>query len=178
MERRTLLKWATAGLSGLFGALLGVPAIAYLTDARKRQAADQDYKTVARFSELRVDEPTQVVIRDMRTDAWTLHPDEVVGRVWLVRRQGDQVDAFTTICPHLGCSINFEEKAKRFLCPCHNGTFALSGERVDEKELGAANPVPRGMDKLEIRRDPTNPDLIQVKYQNFMQGRHDKVAKV
>ena len=177
LGRRSFLKWATHGLGTLFGLLLGFPALAYLIDARNRKAPDSDFKTVARLGDLQEDVPKQVIIRDVRRDAWTLHPNDVVGRVWLVRRQGDQVDVFTTICPHLGCSINFEEKHKRFICPCHGGTFQVSGVRLGEQELGAANPAPRGMDRLEWRRDPTNPDLIQVKYQNFIQGRHDQVPK-
>jgi Rieske Fe-S protein len=194
MERRSFLKWATHGLGALFGTILGLPAVAYLIDARNRPAPEGDFKTVARLSELQVDVPKQVVLRDIRRDAWTLHPNDVIGRVWLLRRPGDQVEAFTTICPHLGCSINFEDKAKRFLCPCHGGTFHLSGERVSESELGTANPSPRGMDLLPVQMaedpDPTHlvddPDrpgqkkrdaLIAVKYQNFIQGRHDKVPK-
>ncbi len=176
-DRRSFLKWATHGLAALFGLVLGFPALAYLIDARNRNAEDGDFKTVARLSDLQEGVPRQVVIRDVRRDAWTLHPNDVVGRVWLVRREGDHVDAYTTICPHLGCSVNYEDKAKRFLCPCHGGTFHLSGERVSEQDLGAANPVPRHMDRLEWRRDPADPDLIQVKYQNFIQGRHDPVPK-
>ncbi len=129
------------------------------------------------MNELQEDVPKQVVIRAVRRDAWTLHPNDVIGRVWLVRRKDGQVDAFTTICPHLGCSVNFEDKLRRFICPCHGGTFQLSGERLSEQQLGAANPAPRGLDRLEVRKDPANPDLIQVKYENFIQGRHDQVLK-
>ena len=53
MERRSFLKWATHGLGVLFGALLGVPAVAYLIDARNRPAPNNDFRTVARLSELR-----------------------------------------------------------------------------------------------------------------------------
>jgi Rieske Fe-S protein len=192
MQRRTFLKWATNALGALFGVVLGLPALAYLTDARHRKAAQADFRTVARLSELPLGEPTQVVIRDVRRDAWTLHPDEVIGRVWLIRRDTNQVDAFTTICPHLGCSVNYVKDAKRFICPCHNGTFVLSGQ-VAEK-TATTNPAPRGMDALEVRlvedpdpghavNDPTQagkkvPDrLVEVKYQNFYQGMPEKVAK-
>ncbi len=175
MQRRSFLKWATHGLGALFAALLGVPAVLYLIDPRNRQAAAGDFKTVARFSELPVNVPTQVVIRDVRKDAWTLHPSDVVGRAWLIRRDGDQVEAFTTICPHLGCSVNYEKEAKLFICPCHGGTFLLTGHR--KEDTPTSNPAPRGMDRLECRRDPANPDFIQVKYQNFYQGRDTAVVK-
>ena len=174
-DRRSFLRWATHGLAALFGAILGIPAIAYLIDARNRPALDSEFKTVARLSELPIGVPQQRVIRDIRRDAWTLHPNDVIGRVWLVRRGEDQVDAFTTTCPHLGCSINFEEKDKLFICPCHGGTFDLVGPRVERP--GMTNPAPRGMDRLACQRDPANPDVIQVKYQNFVQGKDTPIAK-
>ena len=169
MQRRSFLKWATHGLGALFAALLGVPAVLYLIDPRNRQAAEGDFKTVARLKDLPLNVPTQVVIRDVRRDAWTLHPSAAVGRAWLIRRDGDQLEAFTTTCPHLGCSINYQKEPPLFVCPCHGGTFSLDGHR--KEDTPAANPAPRGMDRLECRRDPANPDLVQVKYQNFYQGR-------
>jgi Rieske Fe-S protein len=175
MERRSFLKWAIHGMGALFGAILGIPAVAYLIDARNRPAREGDFKTVARLSDLQPNVPKQAAITDIRTDAWTLHPNDVVGRVWLIRRDNDEVDAFTTICPHLGCSINCD--GKRFICPCHGGTFHLSGERFSKEELQKENPAPRSMDKLEVQRDPANPELIQVKYQNFIPGKEKAEPK-
>jgi Rieske Fe-S protein len=174
-DRRAFLKRATHGLAALFGALLGIPALVYLLDPRNRPAPDSEFKTVGQWSALPIGEPQQVVIRDVRRDAWTLHPNDVVGRVWLIRRDENQIDAFTTTCPHLGCSINFEGKERLFICPCHGGTFALDGQRVERP--GLANPAPRGMDRLTCQRDPANPELIQVKYQNFIQGKDTPIPK-
>lgn len=167
--RRSFLKWCTHGLGVIFGALLGAPAIAYLLDARNRPAPAGEFKTVARLDELQVNVPHQVVIRDVRRDAWTIHPNDVIGRVWLLRREDGHVDAYTTICPHLGCSVNFEAKDRQFLCPCHGGTFDLQGHRLEQ--AGQINPAPRGMDLLVCRIDPANKDLLQVKYQNFVKGK-------
>lgn len=175
VERRSFLKWAIHGLGVLFAAILGVPAVAYLIDARNRPARPGQFKTVARLSELEMGVPHQVVIQEVRSDAWTLHPNDVVGRVWLIRRDQETVEAFTTICPHLGCSVNFEEKEQLFICPCHGGTFDIHCQRADRP--GFVNPAPRGMDRLECRRDSANPDLIQVQYQNFRQGEPTPIPK-
>jgi Rieske Fe-S protein len=146
-----------------------------MLDPRNRPARDNEFKTVARLRDLPIGKPQEVVLRDARRDAWTLHPDEVIGRAWLIRRDNERVDAFTAICPHLGCSINFEEKTQLFLCPCHSARFTLEGQRVQRP--GTANPAPRGMDGLECRRDPANAELIQVRYQNFIQGSEARVPK-
>jgi menaquinol-cytochrome c reductase iron-sulfur subunit len=173
--RRTFLKIATNALGTLFAVALGIPVVAYLIDARNRAAAQGAFRAAARLSELPLNMPHQVVLRDRRRDAWTIHPNDVIGRVWLIRRDGDQVEAFTTICPHLGCSVNFEEKAKLFVCPCHGGTFDAQGQRCEI--TSQTNPAPRGMDRLECRRSPGDPELIEVKYENFMQGLPTTVAK-
>lgn len=192
MNRRLWFKRGTQLLGGLFGVALGVPAASYVIDPRNRPAAPGALRRVARLSELDVNVPKQAMVRDIRQDAWTLHPNDVLGRVWLIRRDTSDgtgvpvVEAYTTICPHLGCSINFvaDSARPRFVCPCHGGTFHLSCERVGEEELGRANPAPRGMDSLEVQLEEIPGDkpgekdyAIAVKYENFIQGRDDKVKK-
>jgi menaquinol-cytochrome c reductase iron-sulfur subunit len=160
-DRRSFLRWAIYGLDAVLAAVIGAPAIAFLIDPRNRKAQASEFTTVARLSDLPLDQPYEVVIRQTRRDAWTLHRDEVVGRVFLIKRPSGQVTAFTTICPHLGCSINYTGDAEApFLCPCHGARYRLDGERL-------AGPAPRGMDALEVRPDPDDPERVQVKYQTF-----------
>ncbi len=175
-SRRSFLKIATNALGALFALVLGIPAVAYLIDARNRAAAKGEFQPVARLSELPLNQPREVVIRDVKRDAWTIEPNVVVGRVWLIRRDKDKVEAFSTICPHLGCSINFEESSKLFVCPCHGGTFTENGAK--QEVAGRVNPPPRGMDKLECRLSQTNPDIVEVKYQTFMAGKDEPILKV
>jgi Rieske Fe-S protein len=185
LGRRSFLKWGTNVLGGLFGAALGVPAIGYLADPRNRPAAAGEFKRAASFSELEENVPKAAVIRDIRRDAWTLHPDDVLGRVWLIWRGAKRedgtpvVEAYTTICPHLGCSINLEKD--RFVCPCHGGTFDVHCRRVSDEDLGHSNPAPRDMDSLEVELEPVSDSdgefIIKVKYENFIQGHETKEKK-
>jgi len=175
MQRRAFLEWTINGLGALCGAVLGIPAVAYLIDARNRPTRETDFRTVARFGELPVSVPTEFVIRETRRDAWNLYPDDIVGRVWLIRHPDDSVTAFTTICPHLGCSVNWLPPALgtadegKFLCPCHGGKFKKDGVRIDEP--GSPNPAPRGMDTLEVRLEPDPDDemqkVVKVKFLRF-----------
>jgi menaquinol-cytochrome c reductase iron-sulfur subunit len=170
MQRRTFLEWTIHGLSALLAVVLGVPAAFFLIDARNRPGRQNGFRTVARLSELQVGVPKEIVIQETRRDAWNLHPDDIVGRVWLVRRPGDQIDAFTTICPHLGCSVARTDTG--FLCPCHGGQFDADGKRV--VPLHGSNPAPRDMDKLPLEKVALaaaageSPDFeIRVEYQRF-----------
>jgi Rieske Fe-S protein len=187
LGRRSFLKWTTNGLGALVGAALGIPAIGYLLDPRNRPAPPGAFRRVGRVSELTANVPKAAVIRDIRVDAWTLHPNDVIGRVWLIRRpEADdngqpKVEAYTKTCPHLGGSINFDEQKKCFVCPLHGATFDAQCRRVSEDVLGRANPAPRDMDTLEAQLvpDPNRAGdyFIEVKYENFMQGLPTKVKK-
>ncbi len=51
----------------------------------------------------------------------------------LVRRTDEGFQAFSNVCPHLGCRVHWEEDNNRFFCPCHNGAF-------DENGIATAGP--------------------------------------
>lgn len=72
--------------------------------------------------------PQKVLVIADRTDAWNRYPREPIGAVFL-RRVGRQVTALQVVCPHAGCSINFEPSAGggKFFCPCHLASFDLAG---------------------------------------------------
>ena len=35
--------------------------------------------------------------------------------------------ALSSVCPHLGCQVHWEQQKNRYFCPCHNGTFDADG---------------------------------------------------
>ncbi len=50
----------------------------------------------------------------------------------VIARHGEEPDAksfiaLSSVCPHLGCQVHWEEKNSRFFCPCHNGAFDREG---------------------------------------------------
>ncbi|MBK9099266.1 MAG: Rieske (2Fe-2S) protein [bacterium] len=49
------------------------------------------------------------------------------GRFYLVRLEDGGFLALSLRCTHLGCSINWEEDKKRFICPCHASAFEING---------------------------------------------------
>jgi menaquinol-cytochrome c reductase iron-sulfur subunit len=167
MQRRSFLEWAIKGMSAIVAAIVGVPALAYLTDSRNRPARQTGLRTVAKLSDLQVGVPREIVIRETSRDAWNLHPDEIVGRVWLVRKGNDDVEAFTNICPHLGCSVARSDGG--FLCPCHGGQFNIDGQRIHPQE--GSNPAPRDMDRLAVVKAPAAGQPgdfdIKVEYKRF-----------
>lgn len=186
MRRRTLLKLVSGCLGTLCAAVVGIPGVSFVLQALRKSGSDGDrVRRVARLKDLPVGKPVAVPILGAREDAWTVHSDEVLGRVWLVRRKADteaaaQVVAFSATCPHLGCAVQHDAKENRFLCPCHRAIFGLDGERIVAKTGGQKNPSPRAMDLLESRlvTDETTQEVwVEVTFQKFEQGLTKKVLK-
>jgi Rieske Fe-S protein len=149
---------------------------------RRKGSHGQLTRRVARLKDLPVGKPVAVPIIGARQDAWTVHPDEVLGRVWLVRNPAEDkpVVAFTATCPHLGCMIQHDAKENRFVCPCHRATFGLDGEKISTGKSGPQNHAPRAMDTLEcqlVTDDETQDVWVEVTYQKFEQGLTKKVCK-
>jgi cytochrome b6-f complex iron-sulfur subunit len=59
----------------------------------------------------------------------------------LVRRRGGGLAAFSAVCTHLGCIVQWEKDAQDFLCPCHGGHYSADGEVT-------AGPPPKPLKKL------------------------------
>lgn len=189
MNRRNLLKWISRVIAGTCSAVVAVPGIGYvLAPLRRGRSAPAVVRRVIPLKNLRVGEPVLVALAGSRRDAWTHYARETIGRVWLVRRTGRrtppdqaQVDAFSAICPHLGCSTQFDASRGRFVCPCHRAEFHLSGEAVDDEQLGFQNPAPRGLDSLPCRivqEEPSGAWWVEVEYERFESGLSKKVPKV
>jgi len=185
MSRRKLLEWMARGIGVACALIVGVPAVRYLIDPlRRRPATERGFKRVARLDSLPVGVPREIAVRDTRRDAWTLYPEETIGRVWVLRRDAPedpaqtQFHVFTTVCPHLGCAIQLDTSGKKFICPCHKAGFQLTGERTGEKELGHKNPAPRNMDAIDhqlARDEGTQEWWLEIRFQKFKQGLTTKV---
>jgi Rieske Fe-S protein len=83
--------------------------------------------------------------------------------VWIVKK-GESLTVFSSVCPHLGCTIN--QNAGGFGCVCHNSAWSGVGEIL-------RGPAPRGMDILEHKVES---NVLKVRYQNFKQGVAEKLV--
>ena len=102
--------------------------------------------------------PQSFTVYDDKIDAWNVFLKQPVGTVWLRKTENDEVVAFSTICPHLGCSIEYRQSRKDFYCPCHLSAFELNGAKKNRIP-------PRGMDTLQLKPDTGNE--VWIKYEEF-----------
>jgi Rieske Fe-S protein len=166
-DRRTILKVLTHIFGGGAAAIVGVPAIRAVIDpSMKGRAEEGDFVAVANADAVPKDGTpikAAVVLTDPR-DAWVKMPATEVGAVFICKKDG-QVTAFSTVCPHLGCGVDYVAAKKAFACPCHESAFGLAGEVT-------GGPSPRPMDQLETR---VVGNRVEVKYVRFVQGTKEKV---
>jgi len=158
------------GVSVLIPAAVGI--VAWFNPLRQKGQTGEPIK-LASLAVLPEDgTPRKFPVIADRSDAWNMFPNEPIGAVFLRRTADNQVKAYQVICPHAGCSIQYEstDEGGKFFCPCHQANFALDGQRTDK-----TSPSPRDMDSLEaeIRNDTE----VWVKFQNFETGTSKKTEK-
>lgn len=161
-NRRRFLKVGCGALCGGVAVAIGGPVVASFLAPRRVHTVSgggepMDY---GKLSDLADGVPQKRdVVAEMR-DAWARSEAQAIGSLWLLRR-GDQVHAYSAVCPHLGCSIGFDAAKQVFYSPCHDSAFA--------KEDGAwlKGPAPRGMDPLPLE---IKDGRIVVTYKRYVLG--------
>ncbi|MDR0704940.1 MAG: Rieske 2Fe-2S domain-containing protein [Planctomycetaceae bacterium] len=170
-NRRDFIKIAVA--SGLGVCAIGTPICAgtrmVLTPVFQESQAGQFYPLAA--VETLTEKPQKFAIVDNKRDAWTTLPNQKIGSLF-VRKVGDNVSAFHSLCPHAGCMIQIGTKKnpqtgndeEMFYCPCHAAHFDLNGKRLD-------GVSPRDLDSLEVKIENGK---VFVKFENFTFGIAEK----
>lgn len=163
-SRRTFLAGAGAVGACVAGVTL-VPAASLLTSPLRTPttSGSDAFVPVGRLTQLVGGDPVKVDVYADKVDAWNRVEQVKVGSAWVLSHEGELL-AMSTVCPHLGCAIDYDAENKKFICPCHDSFFSLDGG----VETG---PSPRGMDRLEVQ---TEGDDVALRYERFRQGTSEK----
>jgi Rieske Fe-S protein len=147
-SRRSFLGLLPLGvLAGLF-ASVGGAAFRFLRP--RLSAPSEQWLDVATLSELTGPQPLAKKIVAEQISGWAVTTAE--HSVFVLPAKNNQV--LSTICPHAGCEVAWEQSANRFACPCHESYFGADGSRL-------SGPSPRGLDALPTR---VQDGKLQVQY--------------
>jgi Rieske Fe-S protein len=61
----------------------------------------------------------------------------------LIRVSETEWRAFSGVCTHLNCTVQFQERTHQIWCACHNGFYDLNGKVV-------SGPPPRALEEFQV----------------------------
>ena len=61
----------------------------------------------------------------------------------VLRTADGEIRAFSAVCTHLDCTVQFKSDTSQLWCACHNGTYDLAGNVV-------SGPPPRGLERFVV----------------------------
>ena len=143
INRRSFLGALLAIGSAGMGAILAAPVLRYVLYPLYAKGSKNKWSDVGKVEDFAgTTAPVRKTITFAQLDGWR----EVVSAqsVYVNRLADDQFEVLSAICPHLGCSVSWQQSADDFLCPCHGSVFSPDGKVVK-------GPSPRGMDSLPTR---------------------------
>lgn len=142
-SRRGFFKILIVLFNGLIAAALVVPGLGYLLTPvfRKDSGAWISLGAIEKFRANTLQKATFTYVSEA---GYTRA--EKNGFVWLKTSAGDSPDAiaFSPVCSHTGCNVNWHASRNAFICPCHNGTYDADGNVV-------SGPPPRPLQKLPVK---------------------------
>jgi Rieske Fe-S protein len=134
--RRTFLGWWIASLLTAIAVTVLAPLGVYvfpplrpnLRAGKIRVSLNTPLADIAEGSAVRFDSPAGMSFTMADGGEGNTAGDPTYGG-YLAREKGT-LRAFAITCPHLGCSYNYDDGLRHFLCPCHGSQFALDGSVV------------------------------------------------
>jgi thiosulfate dehydrogenase [quinone] large subunit len=64
---------------------------------------------------------------------------------WVVQPTSGTFVAFSAVCTHAGCPVQYDQSTTQFVCPCHGGVYdARTGQVLQ-------GPPPRPLPRIPVR---------------------------
>lgn len=128
--RRRFLDWLMGTALGGFAAAILFPIVRYAVPPPSTEAATMAVT-------LRID-PTTVPSNSGQIFKFGDKPGI------LVRTPSGQLRAFSAVCTHLGCTVQYRSDLEQIWCACHNGHYNLQG-------INVSGPPPRPLQPYDVR---------------------------
>ncbi|HEY1985249.1 MAG TPA: ubiquinol-cytochrome c reductase iron-sulfur subunit [Terracidiphilus sp.] len=156
MSRRSFFASLLGMGAAAIGAIVGLPLFRFVLYPVYASSKAGEWSDVGDASEFeRAGAPVVKTISLTQRDGWR----DVVSHqsVYVTRSATGGLQVLSSVCPHLGCSVNWNASQEKFICPCHGGQFKADGQHI-------SGPPPRGLDKLKAQ---VIDGKLQVRFENF-----------
>jgi menaquinol-cytochrome c reductase iron-sulfur subunit len=140
LSRRDFIKVTTGIVGGIIGAVIGLPAIYYLIDPALREGGKDAWIPIGKLENMEIGKPYPFSFTRVMVNGWERTASSFGG--YAIRNSEDPGDILilSSKCTHLACSVNWNDEAQAYLCPCHDAKFSKEGEVLD-------GPPPRPLDR-------------------------------
>jgi len=127
-ERRTLLRWLLGG--GFTASLLSFlyPAVKFMNPPTVPEASTNEV-SAGKVQSLKPN--SGKIVKFGSRPALLIHVSDTEWR------------AYSAICTHLNCTVQFQESTRQIWCACHNGFYDLNGKVV-------SGPPPRPLEEYAV----------------------------
>ena len=130
-DRREVISLASIAVLSIFGVVVGKVFTRKAQSNLQSQASSNSSKAIAKVSDIPVGKAIQI--------------QDAQGAPAYIFRTKAGVFAYSAICTHQGCTVNFNSGNSHFQCPCHGAEFDPSnGAKV------LAGPAPSPLAKIKI----------------------------
>jgi Rieske Fe-S protein len=129
MDRRNFLNWFLGTTAGAFLIAVLYPLSRYLIPPKVEESTA---KTVT----LSV-KPGDVKVNSGEIFRFGSQP------AILVRTPGNELKAFSAVCTHLSCIVQYRPDISHLWCACHNGHYDLNGKNI-------VGPPPKPLDEYVV----------------------------
>ena len=149
LSRRQLLQGGIGAAAGLAAGLIGVAVTRQAPDSTPTLGGDDDlvagegfWQEVARIAD--VPEGTAVRFSTAAFDGFVVN-------------DGGDVRALSSVCTHMGCTLQYRPQWQDLRCPCHGASFDLSGQLANGRRTWRENPYRGDAQAYPIQL----PDLVR-----------------
>ena len=166
-SKRNFMAVFACFIGSLIGIAVAFPVIGFLFHPLRKKTvySGRDFIKVGNINDINAVNPRKTTIRSSKTDGWNRFDNIVLGAVWLIKKGDNEIVAFSSVCPHLGCGIDWSQKKRQFICPCHVSVFDINGNVL-------SGPSPRQMDVLDTKIE--NGEIF-VKYRKLRIGSSNSI---
>lgn len=144
-EKRGFLNWILSG--GVAALLVSViyPVYKFVIPPESGEANVSQVKLPFSLEELRADEKRSRIFKFGRN----------LGLVVLT--SNEEVKAYSALCTHLDCTVQYREDLEIIWCACHNGRYDMEGRNI-------SGPPPRPLEQFAVHINKGSGEIIISRY--------------
>lgn len=143
--RRRFVNWFFGTSAGALVAMIVFPVVRFMTPPRVSEATTREVEAGTTQDRELIDKAFKIV-RFGSDPVILIHPAESDFR------------AFSAVCTHLSCIVEFRKDKGVIWCNCHNGVYDLNG-----RNIGGPPPRPLAPYRVNlVSKDPSQPATIVV----------------